>query len=93
MAPEIVPGAPMAYEPTDTLSVDAIYVLKVNGDRHIMRIQPLGGGAFRALPENEAYDREIFKPLEAGDWYRSEKTGLKCRIKVIGRVTKHARFV
>ena len=94
MQPEIAPGSPLVYQPADRVTSSGLYLLDVDGRRHVMRVQRCGGGALLALPESDEHDSEMFKPAPGGteDTYRSEKSGLECEIRVVGRVAGYGKF-
>ena len=71
-----------------------LYLLDVDGRRHVMRIQRCGGGALLALPESDDHDSEVFKPITGGspDTYRSRKSGFEREIRVVGRVVRYGKF-
>lgn len=91
MEPLIKANTPVLYLPQEKegFTVPGIYVISVNGQERVKRVDPRGGGALRLISENEDYKDEVFIPLEDADtdnMYRSEENDLATKIRVIGRI-------
>ena len=96
MEPEILANSPVIYALTDELADHGLYVFAIDDTLLVKKVQLYAGGALEIIPANPTYNREMLLPLkEAGepDTYRSERTGLVSRFRVIGRVVFYTKAV
>lgn len=93
MEPEFGPGERVFYLPSDAFTGDGFYVVDVDGERTLKRIQRLGGGAFDFVPVNSAYAVERFTPVPDAEpnTFRSNLSGLTTTLRFVGKVSFNLR--
>ena len=89
MEPEFGPGERVFYVPSKAFFGDGFYIVDIDGERTVKRVQRLGGGGFDFVPVNTAYSTERFIPLRDADpnTFRSTLSRLTTTLAFIGKVS------
>ena len=96
MEPELRAGDTVVYVPQAQITDFGIYVLALDEQAIVKKVQRYGGGAVEIIPVNPSYSKEMLVPLPDADTpntYRSKVSGLPCTLQVIGKVVLYKRVV
>lgn len=97
LAPEIAPNTRILYIPTTQYLGDGLYVLSIDGNEIVKRIQVLPGGALEIIPFNPDYHTELLLPVkdkdnpDYGSLYRSQRTNLPTIVRCVGKVVQYTK--
>ena len=88
MDPELRPGDRAYYSPVVNFASDGFYVVSLDGEWLVKRVQRLGGGVLDLVSVNPAYQTERLRPLPGAEpnTFRSDLTGATCMLSVVGKV-------
>ena len=93
--PDFQPGERVYYNLDTSITGDGYYVVSLDGEWIIKRVQRYAGGVLVLVPANPVYQPETLHPVRDAEpnTYRSDFSGATCAFSVVGKVrfNIHAR--
>ncbi len=89
MRPTIQSGDIIIYKPVEEIRTGGIYVLLIDGRQVVKRVQPISGGGYKLISDNDYddYENERLVPKDKnGQTLVNETTGRTVDMRVVGSV-------